>query len=135
MSRAEHVHRCLNCTPDMVPSYSEDDERYHDGKVCGVTYTYTFDGSPGGYCTGAFEGPDGWILYAGARPEDVHVCPTCCPDNLELRDARGPLAHSDVCIEPRFGSVVVIHGCPGHEQRRKAAALRRWTERHRGEAQ
>jgi len=107
---SEHVHGCLTCRPDMVPDFSRDDTRYHDGEKCGVTLNATVDGVSLGYHTGVFEGPDGWVLLVseGFDLEQAHYCPTCTP----LDDEGFVIRTSSLCVTPRFGRVVVTHDCP-----------------------
>lgn len=111
----EHKHGCLSCTPDMVPAFTVDDERYHDYKKCGATLRALVGGSDIGYTRGVFGGPEGWALAAGQTIEDIHQCP-CKPD-----------AESTPCVTPVFGAVVVAHDCPARlaaEVDRLKAALR-----------
>jgi hypothetical protein len=101
---AEHVHGCLNCRPDMVPDFSRDDPRYHDGTKCRtadgrrpLNWIVSIDGVTLGYTSGVFEGREGWALYAGEpdRAVLIHHCPNS-------RDC-------GVCVEPRFGVITVEH--------------------------
>ena len=99
-----HTHGCLNCRPDMVPDFTRDDPRYHDGNKCQSGFCVLIDGSDVRYTCGAFEGPEGWARFAGASAVDIHECPTCT-----TRDAAGFIEHWETCVEPRFGFVVVQH--------------------------
>ena len=95
----EHVHGCLTCRPDLVPDFDRADPRYHGYPKChGSDWgTVLLDGEPIAYTSGVFEGPDGWVLFAGLPGNDVHTCPC---------DGGG------ACVEPRFGHVGMRHGCP-----------------------
>jgi hypothetical protein len=110
----EHIHGCLNCRPDMVPDLDRDDPRYHDGQKCGSTLRATVDGVVPGYHKGVFEGPDGWVLLAceGFEAGLIHECPNCTTRGPAEEDGYRPLLHHEVCVEPRFGHVEVIHDCP-----------------------
>lgn len=92
----EHIHRCLSCTPDMVPDFDRADPRYHDGEKCGPLVRVSLDGAEMTYAGGIFEGQEGWLLFAGAAVDDLHQCP----------------CGADVCVETRFGRAEVAHGCP-----------------------
>lgn len=95
----EHVHRCLACTPGMVPDFDRADLRYHVGGKCVHRIKQVLiDGIDIGYTAGAFEGPEGWALFAGTREQMglIHQC-TC---------------GAGVCVEPRFGVVTVEHMPP-----------------------
>jgi hypothetical protein len=81
----------------MVPDFDPADERYHQWGKCGPLTLVTLDGVVQSYSVGVFEGPDGWVLFAGATMQDTHMCPSH-PDTL--------------CVEPRFGRVEVVHECP-----------------------
>lgn len=111
---AEHVHGCLICRPDMVPDFDRDDPRYHDGEKCGATLRATVDGVVPGYHKGVFEGVDGWVLLAceGFDAALVHECPTCTTRGPADAGGFRPLERYEVCVEPRFGNVAVIHDCP-----------------------
>jgi hypothetical protein len=100
----EHVHRCLSCTPDMVPDFDRADPRYHEGEKCGSILNVTLDGQEISYTRGIFEGREGWVLFAGADTESVHHCPTCT-----TRTDEGFIARYEVCVEPLFGVVTVEH--------------------------
>jgi hypothetical protein len=80
----------------MVPDFSPDDSRYHDGVKCGSFSDVLLDGEPIQYTHGVFDGPEGWVLYAGFPTERVHSCPN---------------DPGEVCVEPRFGRVEVGHTC------------------------
>lgn len=101
----------------MVPDFDRDDARYHDTN-CGVNFRATIDGADAGYTKGCFEGPDGWVLFVGATLEDVHHCR--CQGDLD----RG----NELCVEPRFGYVEVIHDCPRSlvERHRELIEGRKW---------
>ncbi len=107
---AEHVHGCLNCRPEMVPDFDRTDPRYHDYEKCAVTLRATVDGAVPGYHKGVYEGADGWVLLAceGFDASLVHECPTC----TTYDDLRGSVGTYSVCVEPRFGTVAVVHDCP-----------------------
>jgi hypothetical protein len=108
---AEHVHGCLNCRPDMVPDFSKDDPRYHDRDKCGVGFIARLDGADLGYTRGVFEADEGWALLCAQGTYDadlVHDCPNCTTRGAD----EGWIDHHEVCIEPRFGKVEVIHDCP-----------------------
>lgn len=111
---SEHVHGCLTCRPDMVPDFSRDDPRYHDGVKCGAPLQATVDGVVPGYHRGVLEGPEGWVLLAceGFNTALVHECPTCTTREPAEADGFRRLLHYEVCVEPRFGNVAVIHDCP-----------------------
>ncbi len=101
----DHIHGCLNCRPDMVPDFSRDDPRYHDGQNCrdeehGFSAYAFVDGVDAHYFTSAFEGTEGWVLHAGYREQtgQIHGCP----------------CDGGVCVEPRFGRVEVRHVEKGH---------------------
>ena len=106
----EHIHGCLTCRPDMVPDFSRDDPRYHiyvSSSKCASAFRVLVDGIDVGYTQGAFEGPEGWALVAGADVEKVHDCPNCTAD----REYQGYQVadRQRVCVEPRFGRVVAQH--------------------------
>lgn len=113
----EHVHGCLNCRPDMVPEFRQDDPRYHDADVCGTPLRGTVDGVEPGYHKGVYEGEDGWVLLAceGFNVELIHPCPTCT-----TYDAEGFTENYEVCLEPRFGLVAVTHECARRLAKRAA---------------
>jgi hypothetical protein len=93
-----HIHGCLNCRPDMVPDFTRDDPRYHDGEKCLHLVYALLDGADPGYTTGIFEGPDGWVLSVddGYDTSTVHQC--SCGEGT--------------CAVPRFGNVEARHHCP-----------------------
>ena len=93
---AEHVHGCLTCRPEMVPDFSRDDPRYHSyaTEKCRSAFRVLVNGADAALTRGVFEGREGWALIAGNTTADVHDCP---------RGSWSP------CIEPRFGTVTVIH--------------------------
>lgn len=100
---SEHIHGCLTCRPDMVPDFSRDDPRYHDGGKCvHRILRVTVNGAEPGYTQGAFEGPEGWVLFVGANAGEVHPC-ACF--NRET-------GQGTTCQEPRFGVVTVEHMPP-----------------------
>lgn len=105
--RADHVHGCLACRPDMVPDFQKADRRYHSYEVCGTTLAVRLDGIDPGYTDGVYEGNEGWVLFVGVTHEEIHACPNCL-----VRDADGFLAHHTLCVEALFGRVTVIHQCP-----------------------
>jgi hypothetical protein len=99
----EHIHRCLSCTPDMVPAFDRADPRYHDGEKCVHRITKVLvNGAEIGYTQGAFEGPEGWALFVGADIHEVHPC--ACYDRST--------GQGMTCQEPRFGVVTVEHAPP-----------------------
>lgn len=97
MNASGHVHGCLNCRPDMVPDFDPADSRYHRygyGAACRSAFRVLVNGSDVSYTRSAFEGVEGWTLFAGATADDIHPC-TCASD--------------EICVEPRFGSVEIRH--------------------------
>lgn len=98
----EHIHRCLSCRPDMVPDFDRNDPRYHDGEKCGHGLTIRVDGVELSYTKGAFEGHEGWVIFAGESIEAIHPC--SCADRTT--------GQGMTCLEPRFGHVEVVHACP-----------------------
>lgn len=106
---SEHVHGCLNCRPEMVPDFSRDDPRYHDGEKSGHDWAALVDGVDVGYTRGVFEGSEGWALVAGPGYdiERVHHCPNCTTYRV-LDDGYEVFDEHQVCVEPCFGVVTII---------------------------
>jgi hypothetical protein len=100
-----HIHGCLNCRPDMVPDFTRDDPRYHDGEKCGRDVQPLINGAATGYTCGMYDGPEGWVLSASERLDVtlVHICPNCY-------DEESGEVIPNTCLEPLFGRVEVL-GC------------------------
>jgi hypothetical protein len=101
---SEHIHRCLDCTPDMVPAFDQEDPRYHAGGKCvhPITKVMVNGVVVEGYTQGVFEGPEGWALFVGTNVHEVHPC--AC-HNRETWQGM-------TCQEPLFGVVTVEHAPP-----------------------
>lgn len=100
-----HVHGCLNCRPAMVPDFTRDDPRYHDGDKCGHDVRPTINGAETGYTSGMYDGNEGWVLSASEQLDTtlVHTCPNCYDEET----GTGLL---NACLTPLFGRVEV-QGC------------------------